>query len=150
MDSELEKELKERFNEAEREAKIGQKERAQELFSTVIVKCTNYLTLHPQHQASSIHKLLALSFNNRGHLRYLRVEFDAAVDDYTSAIQHQSGLAVAHYSRGLIHYRLGRRDEARLDQETAVRLKPGFVSAEECLQQILTDLRTQTASNDND
>ncbi len=52
-------------------------------------------------------KLLALAYNNRGHLQYLQVDFDDAVADYSQSIRLYPTLAVAHYNRGLIHYRLG-------------------------------------------
>ena len=52
-------------------------------------------------------KLCALSHNNRGHLKYLEVDFDDAVVDYTNALKYDEKLAVAFYNRGLIHYRLG-------------------------------------------
>ena len=52
-------------------------------------------------------KLLALTYNNRGHLKYLEVDFDEAVVDYTEALQYDPDLPVALYNRGLIHYRLG-------------------------------------------
>ena len=53
-------------------------------------------------------KTLADSLNSRGHIRYLWVDFDAAIEDYTAAIERNSGLAVAYYNRGQVHYRLGR------------------------------------------
>lgn len=48
------------------------------------------------------------AFNSRGHIRYLWVDFDEAVQDYTEAIRRDPLFAVAHYNRGQIHYRLGR------------------------------------------
>ena len=62
-----------------------------------------------EHSVFSLHreKLLALSYNNRGHLKYLRVDFREAVEDYTRAVQCDEALGVAFYNRGLIHYRLG-------------------------------------------
>ena len=47
------------------------------------------------------------SYNSRGHIRYLWVDFDDAINDYTAAIERNPNLAVAHYNRGQVHYRLG-------------------------------------------
>lgn len=51
---------------------------------------------------------LAIAYNNRGQVKYLRVDFYEAMDDYTSAIQINSQFEVPLYNRGLIRYRLGR------------------------------------------
>ena len=50
---------------------------------------------------------LALAYNNRGFMYYLKVEFRLAVADYTSALALRPHMPVALYNRGLIHYRLG-------------------------------------------
>jgi len=48
------------------------------------------------------------AYNSRGHIRYLWVEFDEAIEDYSEAIKLDPKFAVAYYNRGQIHYRLGR------------------------------------------
>ena len=53
-------------------------------------------------------ELLSDAYNSRGHIRYLWVEFDEAIEDYTEAIELNPEFAVAYYNRGQIHYRLGR------------------------------------------
>lgn len=50
---------------------------------------------------------LATALNNRGQIKYLRVDFDAAMEDYTAAIQSQPAFEVPYYNRGLVLYRLG-------------------------------------------
>uniref|UniRef100_A0A8U7MJE6 Tetratricopeptide repeat domain 32 n=1 Tax=Corvus moneduloides TaxID=1196302 RepID=A0A8U7MJE6_CORMO len=50
---------------------------------------------------------LATALNERGQARYLRVEFAAAVQDFTAAIECQPGFEVPYYNRGLVRYRLG-------------------------------------------
>lgn len=47
------------------------------------------------------------SYNSRGHIRYLWVDFEDAINDYTAAIKTNPNLAVALYNRGQVHYRLG-------------------------------------------
>jgi len=47
------------------------------------------------------------AYNSRGHIRYLWVEFDEAICDYSKAIELDPKYAVAYYNRGQIHYRLG-------------------------------------------
>ena len=51
---------------------------------------------------------LSDAYNSRGHIRYLWVEFDEAIEDYTDAIKQDPNFAVAYYNRGQIHYRLGK------------------------------------------
>lgn len=50
---------------------------------------------------------LATAYNNRGQIKYLRVDFHEAVEDYTAAIQTDRSSETPFYNRGLIHYRLG-------------------------------------------
>ncbi|XP_053470647.1 tetratricopeptide repeat protein 32 isoform X3 [Ictalurus furcatus] len=50
---------------------------------------------------------LAIAFNNRGQVKYFRVDFYEAVDDYSAAIKANRQFEVAYYNRGLIRYRLG-------------------------------------------
>uniref|UniRef100_A0A8C9G5U5 Tetratricopeptide repeat protein 32 n=1 Tax=Pavo cristatus TaxID=9049 RepID=A0A8C9G5U5_PAVCR len=50
---------------------------------------------------------LATALNNRGQIKYLRVDFDAAMEDYTAAIQSQPAFEVPYYNRGLVLYRYG-------------------------------------------
>ena len=52
-------------------------------------------------------KMVAEAFNNRGQIKYLRVDFDEAIEDYSNAIKLDNNFAVAYYNRGQIHYRLG-------------------------------------------
>ena len=47
------------------------------------------------------------AYNTRGYIRYLWVDFDEAVQDYTEAIRRNPDFTVAYYNRGQIHYRLG-------------------------------------------
>ena len=54
-----------------------------------------------------IRERMADAFNTRGHIKYLWVDFDSAVEDYTEAIRRNPEFAVAYYNRGQIHYRLG-------------------------------------------
>ncbi|XP_030902559.2 tetratricopeptide repeat protein 32 isoform X3 [Melopsittacus undulatus] len=49
--------------------------------------CRNVRSLSPR---SADHHL-ATALNDRGHIKYLRVEFAAAMEDYTAAIECQPG-----------------------------------------------------------
>ena len=50
---------------------------------------------------------LAHAFNNRGQIKYFRVDFYEAMEDYTKAMQADGQFDVPYYNRGLIRYRLG-------------------------------------------
>ncbi|XP_051830062.1 tetratricopeptide repeat protein 32 isoform X3 [Antechinus flavipes] len=50
---------------------------------------------------------LATAYNNRGQIKYLRVDFYEAVDDYTAAIAARPHYEIPYYNRGLIFYRMG-------------------------------------------
>ncbi|KAJ0061163.1 hypothetical protein NL108_008853 [Boleophthalmus pectinirostris] len=82
---------------------------------------------------------LATAYNNRGQIRYLRVNFTEAVEDYTCAIQAQGEFEIPYYNRGLIHYRLGFYDDAKKDFEETLRLNPDFEEAKVSLHQTLLD-----------
>ena len=75
----------------------GELDESFQLFSSFIDDSSSIL--HPEE--------LTDSYNARGHIRYLWVDFDDAIRDYTEAIKRDPGLAVAHYNRGQVHYRLG-------------------------------------------
>ncbi|XP_038251744.1 tetratricopeptide repeat protein 32 isoform X3 [Dermochelys coriacea] len=82
---------------------------------------------------------LATAFNNRGQIKYMRVDFYEAMDDYTSAIQTQPDFEVPYYNRGLILYRLGYYDEALKDFKKVLALNPEFEDASLSLKQTILD-----------
>ncbi|CAN9507879.1 unnamed protein product [Ophioblennius macclurei] len=82
---------------------------------------------------------LSTAYNNRGQIKYFRVDFHEAVEDYTSAIKADSQCEVPFYNRGLIHYRLGFFDDAKTDFQKALKLNPDFEDAKISLQQTLLD-----------
>ncbi|XP_018550512.1 tetratricopeptide repeat protein 32 [Lates calcarifer] len=82
---------------------------------------------------------LATAYNNRGQIKYLRVDFHEAVEDCTSAIQADSQFEIPFYNRGLIHYRLGFFDNAKSDFQQALKINPEFEDAKVSLQQTLLD-----------
>lgn len=51
---------------------------------------------------------LATAYNNRGQIKYLRVDFGEATEDFTAAIATDRCFEIPLYNRGLIRYRLGR------------------------------------------
>ncbi|KAK7907674.1 hypothetical protein WMY93_016286 [Mugilogobius chulae] len=82
---------------------------------------------------------LATAFNNRGQIRYFRVDFTEAVEDYTCAIRAQGEFEIPYYNRGLVHYRLGFYEEAKKDFEQTLNLNPDFEEAKVSLRQTLLD-----------
>ncbi|XP_023134899.2 tetratricopeptide repeat protein 32 [Amphiprion ocellaris] len=104
---------------------------AEELYTKFISSCL----LSRECDAGS----LAAAYNNRGQIKYLRVDFHEAVEDYTSAIQADKHFEIPFYNRGLIHYRLGFFDDAKSDFQQALKLNPHFEDAKVSLQQTLLD-----------
>ncbi|XP_048355009.1 tetratricopeptide repeat protein 32 [Sphaerodactylus townsendi] len=82
---------------------------------------------------------LATALNNRGQIKYLRVDFYEAMDDYTTAIEVQPDFEVPYYNRGLILYRLGYFDEALKDFRKVLELNPNFEDASLSLKQTIED-----------
>ncbi|MBN3301237.1 tetratricopeptide repeat protein 32 [Amia ocellicauda] len=82
---------------------------------------------------------VAVAFNNRGQIKYLRVDFYEAMEDYTSAIETKRQFDIPYYNRGLIRYRLGFYEDAEKDFRKALELNPSFEDAKLSLKQTLTD-----------
>ena len=59
--------------------------------------------------AKCVYRCVCQAFNNRGQIKYLRVDFDEAIDDYDNALKLIPSSEVILYNRGLIHYRLGKK-----------------------------------------
>ncbi|KAK2856123.1 hypothetical protein Q5P01_004858 [Channa striata] len=104
---------------------------AEELYTEFISSCSQL----SQCDARS----LATAYNNRGQIKYFRVDFDDAVEDYTAAIQADGQFAVPFYNRGLIRYRLGFFDDAKSDFQQALKINPNFEDAKISLKQTLLD-----------
>ena len=64
--------------------------------------------------------LKARALNNRGHAKYMQVEFEAALQDYDEALAMHPDFAVARYNRGTILYRMSIFDKALEDLKAAV------------------------------
>uniref|UniRef100_A0A1A7WUT4 Tetratricopeptide repeat domain 32 n=1 Tax=Iconisemion striatum TaxID=60296 RepID=A0A1A7WUT4_9TELE len=106
-------------------------DRAEELYSKFISSCSQ-----PRECEAS---RLAAAYNNRGQIKYFRVDFYEAMEDYTSAIKADSQFAVPFYNRGLIRYRLGFFDDAKSDFQQALKLRADFEDAKVSLQQTFLD-----------
>ena len=83
---------------------------------------------------------LALIYNNRGHAKYMMVDFYKAKDDFDEAVKLDPSLAVAYYNRGTIQYRMGEFDLALTDFKMSTKLEPtnpefseGLNSCQKCL-----------------
>ena len=71
-------------------------------------KYTEFMRLCRVNWNPSLTRELASAFNNRGQLKYLQVDFKAAIADYTEAIDVDGDFPIPYYNRGQIHYRLGK------------------------------------------
>ncbi|XP_075856681.1 tetratricopeptide repeat protein 32 isoform X2 [Microcebus murinus] len=90
---------------------------------------------------------LATTYNNRGQIKYFRVDFYEAMDDYTSAIEVQPNFEVPYYNRGLILYRLGYFDDALEDFKKVLDINPGFQDAALSLKQTILDKEEKQRRN---
>ncbi|GAV03971.1 hypothetical protein RvY_14324 [Ramazzottius varieornatus] len=97
--------------------------------------------------SNDLSERLALAYNNRGLVRYLLVDFDAAIQDFTSALQLDDQLAVAYYNRGLVHYRLGQLEQALQDLGESHRLDPDFQSTNDALHDALHQRTTWVSAS---
>ncbi|KAL2082670.1 hypothetical protein ACEWY4_022488 [Coilia grayii] len=107
-------------------------EKAEELYTHYINSCEK---LARECDASE----LAVALNNRGQIKYFRVDFKEAVEDYTLAIKAKNEFEVPYYNRGLIHYRLGFFEDAETDFKRVLALNPNFEDAKQSLQQTIMD-----------
>ncbi|XP_073481442.1 tetratricopeptide repeat protein 32 [Aquarana catesbeiana] len=104
---------------------------AEDLYGKIIDRCTQ------KSKCSS--EDLATAYNNRGQIKYFRVDFYEAMDDYTEAIRVSPNFDVPYYNRGLVLYRLGFFDEAIKDFQKVLQLNPQFEDAKISLQQSMLD-----------
>ncbi|XP_062606665.1 tetratricopeptide repeat protein 32-like [Saccostrea cucullata] len=73
---------------------------------------------------------LALAYNNRGFLKYRRVDFEGAILDYTKSVNVNPKSCITFYNRGTVLYRLSKFDEAISDMKMALNLDPSFEPAQ--------------------
>ncbi|XP_043963260.1 tetratricopeptide repeat protein 32 [Gambusia affinis] len=106
-------------------------DKAEELYARFISSCLKSRNC----EASK----LATAYNNRGQIKYFRVDFYEAMEDYTSAIQTDCQFPIPFYNRGLIRYRLGFFEDAKSDFQQALKLDANFEDAKISLQQTLLD-----------
>ncbi|XP_028996987.1 tetratricopeptide repeat protein 32 [Betta splendens] len=127
----MEQDILQIFEHANFEFDKHNHKQAEELYTKFISCC-----LRSRECESNV---VATAYNNRGQIKYLRVDFYEAIEDYSSAVEADSLFEIAFYNRGLIHYRLGFFDDAKRDFQQALRLNPDFKDAKESLQQTLLD-----------
>ncbi|XP_062981915.1 tetratricopeptide repeat protein 32 [Elgaria multicarinata webbii] len=116
-------------------------ERAEELYGRYIDQCAC------SGLSNTSCRDLATALNNRGQIKYFRVDFYEAMDDYTSAIAAQPDFEVPYYNRGLILYRLGFFDEALKDFKKVLELNPKFEDASLSLKQAILDKEEKSKRN---
>ncbi|XP_017548031.1 tetratricopeptide repeat protein 32 isoform X2 [Pygocentrus nattereri] len=85
------------------------------------------------------HNELAIAYNNRGQVKYFRVDFYEAMDDYSEAIKINGRFEVPYYNRGLIRYRLGFFQDAESDFRKALEINANFEDAKQSLHQTMVD-----------
>ncbi|KAG8541839.1 hypothetical protein GDO81_028147 [Engystomops pustulosus] len=106
-------------------------EAAEDLYGKIIERC--------ERNSKCSTDELAVAYNNRGQIKYFRVDFYEAIDDYTEAIRVNPKFEVPYYNRGLILYRLGFYDEAIKDFQKVLELNPKLEDAKIGLKQCMVD-----------
>ncbi|PIK54186.1 putative tetratricopeptide repeat protein 32 [Apostichopus japonicus] len=138
------------LQEGEEFFKLGKMKFAEEKFSEVIVKAEEKMK---GGQTSLDSKkwmdLLGNAYNHRGQIKYLRVDFDEAIEDYTQALGQCPDFAVALYNRGQIHYRLGRFQQGIDDFKEALQIQPDFPDARLALKTAEQDLAASLIKEGN-
>ncbi|XP_062857540.1 tetratricopeptide repeat protein 32 [Trichomycterus rosablanca] len=119
------------LNKANNEFNGNNFDRAEELYTQFINNCTK--------SRECDGKDLATAYNNRGQVKYFRVDFYEAMDDYTAAIEAHSQFEVPYYNRGLIRYRLGYFQDAERDFRKALEINADFEDAKQSLHQTIVD-----------
>jgi len=84
---------------------------------------------------------LALLYNDRGHAKYMMVDFYPARDDYDKAIELNAKLDVAYYNRATINYRMGDFSLALQDFSICTKLNPDNSEYREGLESCHSELR---------
>ncbi|XP_006191450.1 tetratricopeptide repeat protein 32 [Vicugna pacos] len=125
----------------------GEYAEAEELYSAYIHQCACAASVGAAPGSKCRPEDLATAYNNRGQIKYLRVDFYEAMDDYTSAIDVQPSFEVPYYNRGLILYRLGYFDDALEDFKKVLDLNPGFQDAVLSLKQTILDKEEKQRRN---
>ena len=83
----------------------------------------------------------ARAYNNRGHAKYMQVEFEAALKDYDEALKLNENLTVAKYNRGTILYRLSKFDQAIDDLKAAAEAEGDNPEYQEALQKCQAEIK---------
>lgn len=88
------------------------------------------LTARPieQEDALKIHSIAAWAFVTRGQMNQAKGESDAALQDYTNALVHDSQSFTARQCRGVLFAKSGQINEAIIDFNKAITLNPNSLS----------------------
>jgi len=81
--------------------------------------------------ALEIEPYLAAAFNERGNIRRLQRQHEAAISDYTTAIHIEPDYAAAYFNRALVYEARRQKAEAEADLTRALRLDPSLLAAYE-------------------
>ncbi|XP_036290585.1 tetratricopeptide repeat protein 32 isoform X1 [Pipistrellus kuhlii] len=125
----------------------GEHAAAEALYSAYIRQCACAAAAGAPPGSECSPEDLATAYNNRGQIKYFRVDFYEAMEDYTSAIGVQPDFEVPYYNRGLILYRLGYFDDALEDFKKVLDLNPGFQDATLSLKQTMLDKEEKQRRN---
>ncbi|CAK6434883.1 unnamed protein product [Pipistrellus nathusii] len=125
----------------------GEHAEAEALYSAYIRQCACAAAAGAPPGSECSPEDLATAYNNRGQIKYFRVDFYEAMEDYTSAIRIQPDFEVPYYNRGLVLYRLGYFDDALEDFKKVLDLNPGFQDATLSLKQTMLDKEEKQRRN---
>lgn len=92
-----------------------------------------YTELLDKYRRTGEQQSLALVYNNRGHAKYMQVEFYTAKEDFDMATSLNPELGSAFYNRATILYRMGNFSEALTDFQQSVKIEPTNLEFQEGL-----------------
>ncbi len=80
-------------------------------------------------------------YTNRGWAFYHMGRFDAAINDFSRAIDIDADLASAYYARGRTWFKKGDSQRAMADAKEALRLRPDVVSYDDFIHEIRSPVK---------
>ena len=103
-------------------------------FAKALTCYSRLIQLFEENKSDKDREKLALVYNNRGHCKYMLVDFYPAKDDFDIALSLNPKLDIAFYNRGTILYRMGDFAAAHEDFLLCTKMNPDNLEFAEALK----------------